>query len=252
MPQRGGRRAAQRSSRPSVSAWLRRRRQSLDRISRWKRSTSVPLLTVGPSLPDRDDGTLTGEPDSGLITAIESTRTLPTSRAVFSKAKIMHVMDGVVEVETEKDARLLTPGASFAVGGVAGASCGRGRRCGCDDLRRRELPACADGLVPSRPDKGAATLAGAAQGLGQLAGLTLIATNVPSIRRAEANAAALNIAGYVPAAILPVATGYLIDVAGLTAAVSMFATILAIASLTALVGVRWSTRTTARTQRLTV
>ncbi|MEK1854253.1 MAG: hypothetical protein AAAC48_20900 [Phyllobacterium sp.] len=44
----------------------------------------------------------------------------------------------------------------------------------------------------------AAVFAGAGQGLGQLEGLTLIGTHVPTNRRAEANAV-LNIGGgYVP------------------------------------------------------
>ena len=56
--------------------------------------------------------------------------------------------------------------------------------------------------------------AGAGHGLGQLGGLMLIASNLPSNHRAEANAV-LNIGGYIPAGILPVATEYLIDATGL-------------------------------------
>ncbi len=52
----------------------------------------------------------------------------------------------------------------------------------------------------------AALLAGTAQGLGQLAGLTLIATRISPGRRAESNAA-LNISGYIPAGILAVDGG---------------------------------------------
>lgn len=87
----------------------------------------------------------------------------------------------------------------------------------------------------------AALLAGAAQGLGQLAGLTLIATGIPAGRRAESNAA-LNIAGYIPAAALPVATGYLADAANLRAAVVAFAATLTAAALIAAISVRTSTR----------
>lgn len=75
----------------------------------------------------------------------------------------------------------------------------------------------------------AALLAGAGQGLGQLGGLTLIGTHVPDNHRAEANAV-LNIGGYIPAGLLPVATGYLIDVVGLAAGATAFATVLAIAA----------------------
>ncbi|MHB0990550.1 MAG: MFS transporter [Burkholderiales bacterium] len=75
----------------------------------------------------------------------------------------------------------------------------------------------------------AALLAGAGQGLGQLGGLTLIGTHVPDNHRAEANAV-LNIGGYIPAGLMPVATGYLIDVVGLAAGTTAFATVLAIAA----------------------
>nr|WP_058300591.1 MFS transporter [Gorillibacterium timonense] len=56
----------------------------------------------------------------------------------------------------------------------------------------------------------AAIFAGMGQGLGQLGGLTLIGLHVPEHRRAEANAV-LNMGGYIPAALLPVCTGFLID-----------------------------------------
>jgi MFS family permease len=75
----------------------------------------------------------------------------------------------------------------------------------------------------------AAMLAGAGQGLGQLGGLTLIGLHVPEHRRAEANAV-LNIGGYIPAAILPVCTGYLIDYTGLATGATAFAAILAAAA----------------------
>ncbi|AOB29754.1 MFS transporter [Bordetella sp. H567] len=76
----------------------------------------------------------------------------------------------------------------------------------------------------------AALLAGAGQGLGQLGGLTLIGLNIRGSRRAEANAV-LNIAGYIPAGLLPVATGYLVDIAGMPVAVTVFASAVATAAL---------------------
>ncbi|WP_411147840.1 MFS transporter [Streptomyces sp. A30] len=76
----------------------------------------------------------------------------------------------------------------------------------------------------------AAILAGGGQGLGQLGGLTLIGAHVPADRLAEANAA-LNVGGYVPAGVLPVAVGYLGDVVGLSAATTAFAATLAAAGL---------------------
>ncbi|MEV5177161.1 MFS transporter [Streptomyces flaveolus] len=80
----------------------------------------------------------------------------------------------------------------------------------------------------------AALLAGMAQGLGQLAGLSLIATHVPAEKRAESNAV-LNIGGYVPAGILSVLVGYASDAFGLSTAVALFGTVLIAAALTALV-----------------
>jgi MFS family permease len=76
----------------------------------------------------------------------------------------------------------------------------------------------------------AAILAGAGQGLGQLGGLRLIGAHVPSTRRAEANSV-LNIGGYIPAGILPVATGYLIDTVGLANGATLFATILGLSAV---------------------
>ena len=67
----------------------------------------------------------------------------------------------------------------------------------------------------------AALLAGAGQGLGQLGGLTLIATHVPADRRSEANAA-LSSGGYLPAGALVVATGFLVDALGLVTATVLF------------------------------
>lgn len=72
----------------------------------------------------------------------------------------------------------------------------------------------------------AAILAGSGQGLGQLGGLTLIGLHVPDHRRAEANAV-LNIGGYIPAGLMPVATGFVIDQAGLWRGAMLFAAALA-------------------------
>ena len=76
----------------------------------------------------------------------------------------------------------------------------------------------------------AALLAGAGQGLGQLGGLTLIGLHVPAHRRAEANAV-LNFGGYIPAGLLPVATGYLIDRSGLAVGATAFAVFLGTAAV---------------------
>ncbi|WP_219835747.1 MFS transporter [Paenibacillus sp. R14(2021)] len=76
----------------------------------------------------------------------------------------------------------------------------------------------------------AAVLAGAGQGLGQLGGLTLISLHVPEERRAEANAV-LNMGGYIPAALLPVGTGYLIDFTGLALGTTLFTIVLLIAAI---------------------
>ncbi|KAA9165963.1 MFS transporter [Amycolatopsis acidicola] len=88
-----------------------------------------------------------------------------------------------------------------------------------------------------------AVLAGAAQGLGQLGGLTMISTHVPEQRRAEANAL-LNFGGYIPAALLPVGTGYLSDALGFATGSTIFAAAIVVASLAA-GGLVWRhTRTT--------
>ncbi|MCP2335420.1 MFS transporter [Actinomadura rupiterrae] len=73
----------------------------------------------------------------------------------------------------------------------------------------------------------AAVLAGAGQGLGQLGGLSLLNSNVPPRRLAEANAA-LNVGGYLLAGTLPVAAGYLSDPLGLTTGSTVFAAVLAV------------------------
>ncbi|AGW90479.1 MULTISPECIES: MFS transporter [Cupriavidus] len=84
----------------------------------------------------------------------------------------------------------------------------------------------------------AALLAGAGQGLGQLGGLTLIGLHMPDSHRAQSNAV-LNIGGYIPAGLLPVATGYLIDAVGLASGAMLFALVLAVA---ALAGGAWAVR----------
>lgn len=85
----------------------------------------------------------------------------------------------------------------------------------------------------------AAMLAGAGQGLGQLGGLTLIAQNVPAQRRAEANAM-FNMGGYVPAGIIPVATGYVIDLFGMNVAIGSLACVIGTLALLALIALHRS------------
>ena len=80
-----------------------------------------------------------------------------------------------------------------------------------------------------------ALFAGAGQGLGQLGGLTLIADNVSANRRAEANAI-FNIGGYIPAGIIPVATGYLIEFFDLEVGVTALACFIAGSAFLALGG----------------
>lgn len=70
-----------------------------------------------------------------------------------------------------------------------------------------------------------ALLAGAGQGMGQLGGLSLLNSAVPSGRLAEANAA-FNIGGYLLAGILPVSAGYLSDAVGLTGGATVFGGVL--------------------------
>lgn len=77
-----------------------------------------------------------------------------------------------------------------------------------------------------------AVLAGIGQGLGQLGGLTLIGTRVPGVHRAQANSL-LNIGGYIPAGLIPVATGFLIDGIGLGAGATGFAIVLVAAAAAA-------------------
>ncbi|WEV27112.1 MFS transporter [Streptomyces sp. 71268] len=75
----------------------------------------------------------------------------------------------------------------------------------------------------------AAVLAGAGQGMGQLGGLSLLNSSVPTHRLAEANAA-LSVGGYAPAGLLAVGAGYLTDAVGLTSAATTFAVTLAAAA----------------------
>jgi MFS family permease len=70
-----------------------------------------------------------------------------------------------------------------------------------------------------------AVLAGAGQGMGQLGGLSLLNSTVPPQRLAEANAA-LNVGGYLPAGLLPVSTGYLMDAVGLPTGATVFGSLL--------------------------
>ncbi|MFH8896650.1 MFS transporter [Streptomyces coeruleorubidus] len=70
-----------------------------------------------------------------------------------------------------------------------------------------------------------ALLAGAGQGMGQLGGLSLLNSTVPPQRLAEANAA-LNVGGYLPAGLLPVSTGYLMDAVGLPTGATIFGSVL--------------------------
>lgn len=78
----------------------------------------------------------------------------------------------------------------------------------------------------------AALFAGAGQGLGQLGGLTLIGLHVSDTRRAEANAI-MNMGGYVPAGLLPVMTGYVIDFFGFATGATAFALALALIAIAA-------------------
>ena len=80
----------------------------------------------------------------------------------------------------------------------------------------------------------AAVFAGMGQGQGQLGGLTLIGTKVPAQQRAQGNSL-LNIGGYIPAGLLPVATGFLIDCVGLALGATTFAVVLIVAAAVAAV-----------------
>ncbi len=75
----------------------------------------------------------------------------------------------------------------------------------------------------------ATVLAGAGQGLGQFGGLTAISASVPGERLAEANAAQ-NVGGYLPAAVLPLAAGFLGDAYGLSTGVIAFGVVVGLAA----------------------
>ncbi len=75
-----------------------------------------------------------------------------------------------------------------------------------------------------------AVFAGTAQSLGQLGGLTLIGLHIGERERAQANAL-LAIGAYVPAGILPVADGFLVNQTGLVPGTFIFAIVLVIAAL---------------------
>ncbi|MFF0709118.1 MFS transporter [Gordonia sputi] len=75
-----------------------------------------------------------------------------------------------------------------------------------------------------------ALLAGAGQGLGQLGGLTLIGIHIPATSRAQGNAL-MNIGGYVPAGILPLVAGYLVDATSIPTAATVFGAILLAAAI---------------------
>jgi MFS family permease len=68
----------------------------------------------------------------------------------------------------------------------------------------------------------AAVLAGMGQGMGQLGGLSAIGMRVPDAQRAQA-ISLLNIGAYIPAGLLPVASGFLIDRIGMAAGATAFA-----------------------------
>jgi len=77
-----------------------------------------------------------------------------------------------------------------------------------------------------------AILAGAAHGLAQLAGLTLIAVHVSEGQRAQATAL-LNIGGYIPCGLMPVMVGVLVDHGGFTVAITGFALCITLATTAA-------------------
>ncbi|MDQ4113831.1 MAG: AraC family transcriptional regulator [Actinomycetota bacterium] len=59
---------------------------------------------------------MAAEAIAGLMTAVEATRTLPTSRAVFPYVKVVHVLDGAAELEDASGTFLLRPGSALALG----------------------------------------------------------------------------------------------------------------------------------------
>lgn len=71
----------------------------------------------------------------------------------------------------------------------------------------------------------AAIFAGVGQGLGQLGGLTLISIHVEEAHRAEA-ISLLNMGAYVSAGVLPMLSGFAIDLVGLRGGATIFAGVL--------------------------
>jgi len=82
----------------------------------------------------------------------------------------------------------------------------------------------------SGPLIAAALFAGGAYGLAQLAGVTLIARDVPAAHRGESNAV-FNIGGYVPCGLAPVFAGLLTEQTDLETATLIFAGIVATAGV---------------------
>jgi MFS family permease len=76
----------------------------------------------------------------------------------------------------------------------------------------------------------AALLAGCGQGLGQLGGLTLLGLHVADSHRSQANAL-LSIGAYVPAGLMPLSAGFLVDWVGLAAGAMLFAAALSAAAI---------------------
>ena len=77
-----------------------------------------------------------------------------------------------------------------------------------------------------------AVLAGAAQGLGQLGALSLIGLHVRRDHRGEANSV-LAMGGYVPAGLLPILAGNLVDAGGTVFGVTVFTVILSLMAIPA-------------------
>lgn len=76
----------------------------------------VPARSTAMKSPPRDSTTEaikarpSAEPALSMLTATETVHTMPTSRAVFAHAKIVHIMEGTVEVATGQGTYRLTGG----------------------------------------------------------------------------------------------------------------------------------------------
>lgn len=74
----------------------------------------------GPAVPRSDSGArsakLTGLRPGLLLAAVESARSAPIRRAVFTHAKLVHVMEGRVRLETASGSCELLPGSAFVLG----------------------------------------------------------------------------------------------------------------------------------------